>query len=48
MMEAPGILTNLNSTINKATSVREENHISKLKEENTTSMIRKNHIIRHP
>jgi hypothetical protein len=28
--------------------MREENHISKLNEENTTSMIRKNHVIRNP
>jgi hypothetical protein len=33
-MEAPGIFTNRNASINKATSVREENHISKLNEEN--------------
>jgi hypothetical protein len=47
-MEAPSVLTNLNSVINKATSMREENHISKLNQENTTSMIRKNHVIRTP
>jgi hypothetical protein len=47
-MEAPSVLTNLNSTINKATSVREENSISKLNQENATSMIRKNHVIRTP
>jgi hypothetical protein len=47
-MEAPSILTNRNSAINKATSMHEENHISKLNEENATSMIRKNHVIRNP
>ena len=47
-MEAPNILTNQNSTINKATLAREENHISKLKEENATSMITKNQVIRNP
>jgi hypothetical protein len=47
-MEAPNILTNQNSTINKATSTREENHISKLKEENATSMIRESSVIRNP
>jgi hypothetical protein len=35
-MEDPNILTNRNSTINKETSVHEENNISKLNEENTT------------
>jgi hypothetical protein len=48
MMEAPNIITNQNSTINKATSTREENHISKLKEENVASMIRENNVIRNP
>jgi hypothetical protein len=48
MMEAPSVLANRNSTINKATSMREENHISKLNQENTTSMIRENHVIRTP
>jgi hypothetical protein len=47
-MEAPNILTNQNSTINKATSTHEENHISKLKEENATSMIRESNVIRNP
>ena len=47
-MEAPNILTNQNSSINKATSMLEENHISKSKEENATSMIRRNHIMRTP
>ena len=44
-MEAPNKLTNQNSTINKATSTHEENHISQSKEENATSMIRGNHVI---
>jgi hypothetical protein len=48
MMEAPGILTNQNPTINKATSMHEGNHISKFNEENATSMTRKNHVIRTP
>ena len=47
-MEHPNILTNQNSTITKATSAREENHISKLKEENATSMIRESSVIRNP
>jgi hypothetical protein len=46
-MEAPGILTDRNSSINKATLACEENHILKLNEENATSMIRKNHVIRN-
>jgi hypothetical protein len=47
-MEAPNKFTNQNSAINKATSTHEENHISKSKEENATSMIRGNHVIRIP
>jgi hypothetical protein len=47
-MEDPGKLTNQNSAINKATSPHEENHISKSKEENATSMIRRNHVMRTP
>jgi len=47
-MEAPNILTNQNSVINKATSTHEENHISKSKEENATIMIRGNHVVRIP
>jgi hypothetical protein len=47
-MGTPSVLTNQNSTINKATSIREENHISKLNQENATSMIRENHVIRTP
>jgi hypothetical protein len=47
-MEAPSVLTNRNSAINKATSEHEENHISQLNQENATSMIRKNHVIRIP
>jgi hypothetical protein len=47
-MEAPSVLTNQNSSINKATSVHEENHIPKLNQENATSMIRENHVIRTP
>jgi myosin heavy subunit len=33
---------------NQATSMREENHIPKLNQENATSMIRENHVIRTP
>jgi hypothetical protein len=47
-METPSVLTNRRSSINKATSVHEENHIPKLNQENTTSMIRENHVIRTP
>jgi hypothetical protein len=47
-MEAPNKLTNQNSAINKATSAHEENHISKSKEENATSMIKGNHVMRTP
>ena len=47
-MEAPGILTNRISAINKATSVSEENHISKLNNENDASMIRESNFIRNP
>ena len=48
MMEVLSVLTNQNSSINKATSTCEENHISKLKEENATSMIRESNVIRNP
>jgi hypothetical protein len=48
MIKDPNILTNQNSTINKVTSTHEENHISKLKEQNATSMIKGNNIIRTP
>jgi hypothetical protein len=47
-MEDPSKLTNQNPTINKAASLHEENHISKSKEENDTSMIRGNHVMRTP
>jgi hypothetical protein len=47
-MEDPGKITNQNSAIIKATSPHEENHISKSKEENATSMIRGNHVMRTP
>jgi hypothetical protein len=48
MIKYPNILTNQNSTINKVTSTHEENHIAKLKEQNDTSMIKGNDIIRTP
>jgi hypothetical protein len=47
-MEDPGKITNQNSAIIKATSPHEENHISKSKEENATSIIRENHVMRTP
>jgi 7-keto-8-aminopelargonate synthetase-like enzyme len=47
-MEYPSVFTNRNSTINKSTLVHEENHISKLNQENATSMIRENHVIITP
>jgi hypothetical protein len=47
-MEDPGKITNQNSAIIKATSPHEENHISKSKEENATSMIKGNHVMRTP
>jgi hypothetical protein len=46
MMETPSVRTNRSSSINQATSMREKNHIPKLNQENTTSMIRKNNVIR--
>jgi hypothetical protein len=42
------LLTNKKSSINKATSAHEENHVSKSKEENATSMIKGNHLMRTP
>jgi hypothetical protein len=48
MMGTPSVRTNRSSSINQATSMREENHISKLNQENTTSMIRENNVIRTP
>jgi len=47
-MGTPSLRTNRSSSINQATSMREENHISKLNQENTTSMIRENNVIRNP
>jgi hypothetical protein len=51
-MENPSVLTNRNSMINKATQVYEEDIIPKVNQENTTSMIRKDHVTmtpyRHP
>jgi hypothetical protein len=42
------ILTNKNSTINKATPRHEEEIISKVNQENATSTIRENHVTRTP
>jgi len=47
-MEIPSVPTNRNLAINKATSMQEENNISKLNQENATIMIRENHVIRTP
>jgi hypothetical protein len=51
-MEIPSVLTNRNSTINKATPVHEEDIIPKANQENTTSTIRESHatktLYRHP
>jgi hypothetical protein len=47
-MGTPSVRTNRSSSINQETSMREENHISKLNQENATSMIRENHVIRTP
>jgi hypothetical protein len=43
-----GVRTNRSSSINQETSMREENHISKLNQGNTTTMIRENNVIRTP
>jgi hypothetical protein len=47
-MGTPSVRTNRSSSINQATSMHEENHIPKLNQENTTSMIRENNVIRTP
>ena len=47
-MGTPSVRTNRSSSINQSTSMCEENCIPKLNQENTTSMIRENNVIRTP
>jgi hypothetical protein len=47
-MGTPSVCTNRSSSINQSTSMHEENRIPKLNQENTTSMIRENNVIRTP
>jgi hypothetical protein len=48
MMEIPSVLTNRNSTINKTTSVHEEDIIPKVNKENATSTIKESHATKTP